>query len=89
MSKQEEVKTKEEEVKITATDTTPTKKEGEFKIKSAKKMKNLGEEKIPDIYWVTVTSKKLDKKRILSDLKEGKEIKGVRLKKNDFITGLK
>ena len=49
----------------------------------------IDEEKIPDIYWVTVTSKKLDKKRILSDLKEGKEIKGVRLKKNDFITGLK
>ena len=40
MSKQEEVKTKEE-VKITATDTTPTKKEGDFKIKSAKKNKKL------------------------------------------------
>mgnify|MGYP003152784804 CR=1 FL=1 len=58
MSKQEEVKTKEEEVKITATDTTPTKKEGEFKIKSAKKLKNLGEEKIPDIIKVDLSKHK-------------------------------
>tara|TARA_R100000544_G_C2224831_1_gene59956 strand:+ start:790 stop:2043 length:1254 start_codon:yes stop_codon:yes gene_type:complete len=35
----EEVK---EEVKVTAADNTPTKTEGDFKIKSAKKMKNLG-----------------------------------------------
>ena len=49
----------------------------------------IDEEKIPDEYWVTVTSKKLNKKRILSDLKAGKEIKGVRLAKKDFITGLK
>ena len=62
MSKQEEVKTKEEEVKITATDTTPTKKEGEFKIKSAKKMKNLGEEKIPDIIKVDLSKPKKEEK---------------------------
>ena len=35
----EEIK---EEVKVTAADNTPTKTEGDFKIKSAKKMKNLG-----------------------------------------------
>lgn len=49
----------------------------------------IDEEEIPETYWVAVLTKKLDKKRILSDLKAGKEIKGVRLKKNDFITGLK
>ena len=57
--------------------------------KSAGAVDIIDEEKIPDEYWVTVTSKKIDKKRILSDLKAGKEIKGVRLKHNDFITGLK
>tara|TARA_R100001530_G_scaffold116313_1_gene83361 strand:+ start:59 stop:550 length:492 start_codon:yes stop_codon:yes gene_type:complete len=49
----------------------------------------IDETKIPDTYWIAVTTKKLDKKRILADLKAGNEIKGVRLKKNDFITGLK
>ena len=49
----------------------------------------IDESKIPETYWVTVMTKKLDKKRILSDLKAGQEIKGVRLLKKDFITGLK
>jgi hypothetical protein len=49
----------------------------------------INEEIIPDTYWVTVVTKKLDKKSILADLKAGKEIKGVRLAKKDFITGLK
>ena len=49
----------------------------------------INEEIIPETYWVTVVTKKLDKKSILADLKAGKEIKGVRLVKKDFITGLK
>ena len=49
----------------------------------------INEEIIPDAYWVTYTNRKLDKKLILSDLKAGQEIKGVRLTKKDFITGLK
>ena len=49
----------------------------------------IDEEIIPETYWVTVVTKKLDRKRILSDLKAGQEIKGVRLVKKDFITGLK
>ena len=49
----------------------------------------INEEIIPEAYWVTVITKKLDKKSILTDLKAGKEIKGVRLIKKDFITGLK
>ena len=57
--------------------------------KSAGAVDIIDEEKIPKEYYVPVTTYKLDKKRILSDLKAGKEIKGVRLKQNDFITGLK
>jgi len=49
----------------------------------------IDEEKIPDEYWVPVTTRKLDKKRILSELKTGVEIKGVRLVKKDFVAGLK
>ena len=49
----------------------------------------IDEDKIPAEYWNKVTVRKLDKKHILTDLKEGKEIKGVRLAKKDFITGLK
>jgi len=49
----------------------------------------IDEDKIPDEYWVPVTTRKLDKKRILSELKAGVEIKGVRLVKKDFVAGLK
>ena len=49
----------------------------------------LEETLIPDEYWVLVTTRKLDKKRILSELKEGIEIPGVKLTKNDYVKGLK
>ena len=49
----------------------------------------IDENQIPGEYWNEVTVRKLDKKRILIDLKDGKEITGVRLAKKDFITGLK
>ena len=49
----------------------------------------IDEEIVPEEYFIWTTTKRLDKKRILTDLKEGKEIKGVRLAKKDFITGLK
>ena len=49
----------------------------------------IDEEKVPDTYWVTYTNRKLDKKRILKELKDGITIPGVRLAKKDFITGLK
>jgi len=57
--------------------------------KSAGAVDIIDEDKIPDEYWNEVTVRKLDKKRILIDLKDGKEITGVRLAKKDFITGLK
>ena len=49
----------------------------------------IDEEKIPDTYWIKYTNRKLDKKHILKDLKDGATIPGVRLAKKDFITGLK
>lgn len=50
--------TKKEEVAVKAVDTTPVKKEGDFKIKSAKKMKNLGENKTQDVIKVDLSKPK-------------------------------
>ena len=44
-----------EEVKVEAKNITPVKTEGEFKIKSAKKMKNLGEKSTPKITKLDLT----------------------------------
>ena len=49
----------------------------------------LCEEDIPGEYWITVETTKLDKKRILEDLKSGKEITGVQLKRTKYIRGIK
>ncbi len=57
--------------------------------KSSGAVEVIDENDIPDEYWVTVQTKKLDKKRILSELKEGSEIPGVRLIKKNFIGGFR
>ena len=44
---------------------------------------------IPDEYFVEVITKKLDKKRILKELKDGVRIPGVRLINNSYVRGLK
>ena len=49
----------------------------------------IDESKIPDYYWVDVTTKRLDKKRLLVDLKDGSDIPGVRLEKKSFVRGVK
>ena len=49
----------------------------------------IDESKIPDHYWVEVITKKLDKKRILNDLKSGEVIPGTRLVKNPYVRGVK
>ena len=49
----------------------------------------IDEAKIPDKYWIRVETTKLDKKRILADLKEGEQIPGVRLAKNKFVAGFR
>ena len=47
------------------------------------------ESEIPDEYFVEVITKKLDKKRILQELKDGTRIPGVRLVSNSYVRGLK
>ena len=47
------------------------------------------ESDIPDEYFVEVITKKLDKKRILQELKDGTRIPGVRLVTNSYVRGLK
>ena len=47
------------------------------------------ESEIPDEYFVEVITKKLDKKRILQELKDGARIPGVRLVNNSYVRGLK
>ena len=49
----------------------------------------IDESKIPEHYWVEVITKKLDKKRILNDLKSGEVIPGTRLVKNPYVRGVK
>ena len=44
---------------------------------------------IPDEYFVEVITRKLDKKRILQELKDGARIPGVRLVSNSYVRGLK
>ena len=60
MSNQETQIKEKEEIKVETKNTTPTKAEGEFKIKSAKKMKNLGEKSTPKIIKVDLTKTKED-----------------------------
>ena len=44
---------------------------------------------IPKEYFILVQEERLDKKRILQELREGKTIPGVRLIKKPFVSGLK
>ena len=47
------------------------------------------ENDIPNEYFIEVITKKLDKKRILQELKDGTRIPGVRLVTNSYVRGLK
>ena len=49
----------------------------------------IDESKIPDEYYIEKIETRLDKRRILEELKEGKEIPGVVLRKNKHVRGLK
>ena len=49
----------------------------------------LEESDIPEEYFIEVMTKKLDKKRILKELKDGVRIPGVRLITNSYVRGLK
>ena len=60
-----------------------------IKIMEMGKVEVIDETKIPDEYYVEKIETRLDKRRILEELKEGKDIPGVRLKKNKHVRGLK
>ena len=47
------------------------------------------EEKIPDEYYITIQTKRLDKKRMVEEMKAGTKIPGARLVKKSFVNGLK
>ena len=49
----------------------------------------IDESKIPNEYFIEKIETRLDKRRILEELKEGKQIPGVRLQKNKHVRGLK
>ena len=49
----------------------------------------IDEHKIPDTYWIEVMTKKLDKKRMLADMKRGTKIPGADIAKNPYVKGLK
>ena len=57
--------------------------------KSAGAVEVIDEKDIPDEYWITVQTKKLDKKRILEELKDGTKIPGVRLLRKNFVGGFR
>ena len=49
----------------------------------------INEMDIPEEYWIEHRTVKLDKKNLLVDLKKGKKIAGVDLKKKPYVKGLK
>ena len=49
----------------------------------------IDETTIPREYWIEVITKRLDKKRILQELKDGNTIPGVRLANSTYVRGLK
>lgn len=57
--------------------------------KSAGAVEVIDENDIPDEYWITVQTKRLDKKRILEKLKDGSTIPGVRLLIKEFVGGFR
>ena len=60
-----------------------------IKIMEMGKVEVIDESKIPDEYYVEKIETRLDKRRILEELKDGNIIPGVRLKKNKHVRGLK
>ena len=60
-----------------------------IKIMEMGKVEIIDESKIPEEYYIEKVETRLDKRRILEELKDGEEIPGVRLKKNKHVRGLK
>ena len=60
-----------------------------IKIMEMGKVEIIDESKIPSEYYIEKIEQRLDKRRILEELKEGTEIPGVRLRVNKHVRGLK
>ena len=60
-----------------------------IKVMETGKVEVIDETKIPEEYYIEKIETRLDKRRILEELKDGKTIPGVRLKNNKHVRGLK
>ena len=60
-----------------------------LKIMESASVNIIDENKIPDTYWIEVRTKKLDKKRMLAEMKRGTKIPGAYIAKNPYVKGLK
>lgn len=60
-----------------------------LKVMESKSVDVIDENKIPEQYWIEVITKKLDKKRMLAEMKRGTKIPGAQIATNPYIKGLK
>ena len=60
-----------------------------LKIMESASVNIIDENKIPDTYWIEVRTKKLDKKRMLAEMKRGTKIPGADIARNPYVKGLK
>ena len=60
-----------------------------LKIMESASVNIIDENKIPEQYWIEVVTKKLDKKRMLAEMKRGTKIPGADIAKNPYVKGLK
>ena len=60
-----------------------------LKIMESASVNIIDENKIPEQYWIEVITKKLDKKRMLAEMKRGTKIPGADIAKNPYVKGLK
>ena len=60
-----------------------------LKIMESASVNIIDENKIPDHYWIEVLTKKLDKKRMLAEMKRGTKIPGADIARNPYVKGLK
>ena len=60
-----------------------------LKIMKSTSVNIIDENKIPEQYWIEVITKKLDKKRMLAEMKRGTKIPGADIAKNPYVKGLK
>ena len=60
-----------------------------IKIMESASVNIIDETKIPDTYWIEVRTNKLDKKRMLAEMKRGTKIPGADIARNPYVKGLK